>query len=55
LREEIAALKDERDAWRDAAEKNPKVSKLFAEKAELQREKQALQTELGRTPESLTA
>ena len=37
------------------ADKNPQAAKLFAEKQDLLAAKQALQNELGVTPESLTA
>lgn len=55
LRREIETLKEERNQWKESAEKNPQAAKLFAEKAELINERDTLKNELKVTPESLTA
>jgi len=47
--------KREISQWLECAENNPQAAKLFSEKQELIAAKQALQSELNVSPESLTA
>ena len=55
LQVQLANAKKEAEEWKATHERNPPAAKLFAEKAELEKQKKALQEELKVTPESLTA
>ena len=55
LRKQLEDAAKEIAQWVEVADKNPQAAKLFAEKQELLATKQALQSELQVTPESLTA
>lgn len=47
--DQISTLTQERDSWRDQCEKqtNVQAAKLFAEKSDLVRQKEALEKEVG--------
>ena len=55
MRQEVEQLKQERDEWKLATEKNAQAAKLFAEKKELERHIEELQAESKSSPESLGA
>ena len=55
LRKQLDEAKREISQWLECAESNPQAAKLFSEKQELLAAKQALQSELKVSPESLTA
>ena len=55
LRKQLEDSAKEIAQWVEVADKNPQAAKLFAEKQDLIATKQALQSELQVTPESLTA
>ena len=55
LQQQLDQLKLDNQKLQELATNNPQAAKLFAEKSELNRQKQMLQDELKVTPESLTA